>query len=299
MLSTSAHKGYEPRRCSSLGLARTSEPQIQPLDNRHHEEVLEFLSLRPIHTVSMASLIRDNGIVSPLNRGSFYGCRDTDGALQGVALIGHATLFETRSFAALKAFADLTRVNKNTHMMMGELARIEEFWHRYSSNDISPRLRCRELLFEQRWPIELHKPCDNLRIATQDDLESILPIQASLAEAESGVNPLAFDAEGFRARCARRIELGRTWVAFENEQLIFKADVQSETESVAYLEGIYVAPEARGKSTGKRYLSQVSRDLLQRVDSICLLVNETNSQAHALYRAAGYKLVSIYDTIFV
>ena len=51
------------------------------LANSDAAEVLEFLSQRPIHTVAMMSLIRDNGIVSPFNRGTFYGCRDLNGHL--------------------------------------------------------------------------------------------------------------------------------------------------------------------------------------------------------------------------
>ncbi len=68
-------------------------------------EVLDFLAGRPIHTVFMASLIRDNGVVSSLNRGSFFGCRNERGTLEGVALLGHATLIETESTECIKAFA--------------------------------------------------------------------------------------------------------------------------------------------------------------------------------------------------
>jgi hypothetical protein len=50
--------------------------QVSRLANNDTEEVLEFLGQRPIHTVAMMSLIHDNGIVSPFNRGTFYGCRD-------------------------------------------------------------------------------------------------------------------------------------------------------------------------------------------------------------------------------
>ena len=70
-------------------------------------EVLEFLAKRAIHTVYMATLIRDNGFVSPNNRGAFYGCRDRAKNLLGVALIGHATIVEARTHAAVAAFAQL------------------------------------------------------------------------------------------------------------------------------------------------------------------------------------------------
>ena len=67
-----------------------SKLRTSRLTEDERDEVLEFLSLRPIHTVAMAGFIRDNGLVSELNRGSFYGCRNAQGQLDGVALVGSA-----------------------------------------------------------------------------------------------------------------------------------------------------------------------------------------------------------------
>ncbi|MCA1613875.1 MAG: GNAT family N-acetyltransferase [Acidobacteria bacterium] len=120
-----------------------------------------------------------------------------------------------------------------------------------------------------------------------------------MAFAESGVHPLEIDAEGFRRRCARRIEQGRTWVKTEAGRVVFKAEIQSETERVVYLEGVYVAPEARGLGVGLNCLSQLCRQTLARVPAVCLLVNEENREAHALYRRAGFTQEGVYDTIFL
>ena len=79
--------------------------RVRALCQGEETEVLDFLSARPLHTVYMAGFILDNGLVSPLNRGTFYGYRDHTGRLRGVALIGHATLIEARIDAALAAFA--------------------------------------------------------------------------------------------------------------------------------------------------------------------------------------------------
>jgi len=67
------------------------------LTDDEQNEVLAFLAERPIHTVCLAGFIRDNGLSSPHNRGTFYGCRNSEGRLEGVALIGHATLIEART----------------------------------------------------------------------------------------------------------------------------------------------------------------------------------------------------------
>lgn len=262
-------------------------------------EALAFLASRPVHTVNLRGFIRDNGLNSSLNRGRFYGYRNVAGVLEGVALIGHATLVEAHTDRALEALARRAQACCDTHMIMGEQERIEEFWNYYSEEGQQKRLACRELLFELRSIVETQANVPELCLATLNDLELILPVQAAMAEEESGVNPLVKDPEGFRKRCARRIEQGRTWVLVEDGKLIFKADVFAETPEVIYLEGIYVNPEERSKGHGLRCLSQLSQTLLRRASSLCLLVNEENVAAHAFYRKAGFKFISTYDTIFL
>ncbi len=279
--------------------AATSPLTVSSLDGEHQLEVLAFLAERPLHTVFMASLIRDNGLVSPLNRGTFHACRNEQGQLEGVALIGHATLTETRSEAALQAFARLAQDCPRAHVIVGEQDRIERFWSYYAEAGQTPRLLCRELLFEQRWPVEVREGVGGLRLATLDDLELVMPVQAQMAFEESGVNPMETDGVGFRLRCARRIEQGRVWVWVESGQLIFKADIIAETPEVSYVEGVYVNPSERGRGYGLRCISQLGRTLLARTGSVCLLVNEQNLEAQAFYRKAGYKLRSCYDTIFL
>jgi predicted GNAT family acetyltransferase len=124
-------------------------------------------------------------------------------------------------------------------------------------------------------------------------------VHAQSAYEESGIDPLEVDPEGFYRRCARRVEQGRTWVLVDNNKLIFKAEVVADTPHVAYLEGVWVNPEERGRGWGLRCLSQLTRTLLLHSKSVCLLVNEQNRQAVAFYKRAGYKLISNYDTIFL
>ena len=272
---------------------------VVPLDDGHRDEVLAFLNQRPTHTFMMAGLIRDNGLESPLNRGTFYACRDPHGTLAGVSLIGEITMIEAHTNAALKTLAQRTQGVPNIYMIIGEQDQTRHFWNYYAEDGQEMRLFCRELLFELRYPVEVHRPVPELHPATLDELELLMAVHAEMALAESGVNPLEVDPEGFRRRCARRIELGRTWAYMKDGRLIFKADVISETPQITYLEGVYVSPEERGRGYGVRCLSQLSQHLLPRSQSICVLVNERNQAAQALYRKARYKPDGIYDTVFL
>jgi len=272
---------------------------VSELKETERNEVLQFLSERPEHTVNLVGLIRDNGLESEHNRGTFYGCRNSEGRLEGVALIGHATLLETRTGRALKEFALTAQFCFNTHMIMGEEERIEEFWNHYADDGQQMRRTCRELLFELKRPLENTKTVEDLRLATVNDLHLIAPVHAAMAEEESGVNPLEKDGEGFLKRCARRIEKGRVWVIVKDNQLLFKADAQADTPDVVYLEGVWVNPNERGAGLGRRCLTVLCRQLLKRTRSICVLVNEENEKAHVFYRMCGFKRISIYDTIFL
>lgn len=272
---------------------------VEMLTAEDETEVLAFLAERPIHTFGMAGFIHSNGIVSPHNRGAFYSCRDGQGRLEGVALIGHFILFETRSDAANRAFARLAQEHSNVYMLLGEQEKVEAFWDYYASAGQAPRLFCRELLLEQRWPIEVQDEVAGLRLATNDDLDLIVPAHAQTAFEESREDPLLRDPVGFRQRCARRIEQGRTWVLVENGRLVFKTEIVADTPEVIYIEGVWVDPQGRGKGIGLRCLSQLNRSLLQRADCVCLLVNERIGGAQSFYRKAGFKFVGSYDTIFL
>ena len=262
-------------------------------------EALQFLAARPIHTVFMSSLIRDNGLGSPQNRGSFYACRDGKGQLEGLALLGHATVIEARSQDALSAFARLARNCFNAHLIRGERNTINSFWKHYATPGQEPRLICRELMFEQRETLPLVEPIEDLRVARLADLDQVLKVNAAMALQEAGISPLNSDPGGFRQRTARRIERGRIWIWTREDKLVFKADVVAETPEAVYLEGVYVHPEERLKGYGSRCLNQLGSILLAGHKSICLTMNQENKKAMAFYERAGYEFHSHYETIYL
>jgi uncharacterized protein len=273
---------------------------LQILTEADQPEVLEFLKMRPVHTVIMTSFIQDNGMESASNRGTFYGYRDFSGNLEGVALIGHTTLVEVRSENALVALALKARESETPiHIMMSDGDSIESFWQYYSGERREPRLICSERLFEIKHPVLVREPVRGLRLATSEELLPVAEIHAEVAFEESGVNPMEKDREGFLKRVLRRIEQGRVWVMFEDNRLVFKADIVAETPEVMYLEGIYVNPEKRGQGVGANCLSQLSRTLLERVKYVCLLSNVEFQQAHRAYLKAGFKSRECCVTIFI
>src|SRR6185503_10059951 len=212
-------------------LAKEAVPPVTThlLKNSDAAEVLRFLQERALHNVVMSSFIRDNGIESELNRGMFYGSRDENNRLQGVALIGHASFIDARREIVIPEFARVAQNFPRIHMVLSELEIVEQFWRAYAPAGQPLRRRCREVLFQLNQVAENVEHVWELQPATPADLHQVAAVQAALAYQESGVSPLQKDRAGFLLRCQQRIERHRVWTLIRSGEVIFKADIISET----------------------------------------------------------------------
>jgi len=285
------HPAYRQSHCDELPVA--------PIAPSGTAEALAFLNQRPLHTLIMAGLLRDYGPVCPTPSGTFYGSRRPDGELNGVALIGRATMFEARDSAALTAFARLARQSSSVKMIMGEESDLREFLALYQSADGAVRRRCRELLYQFTRRDVKREIEFELQPATIDDLDIIVSAHAQMVLEESGVDPLSVDAAGFRERCAQRVERGRVWTLKNGGEVIFKADVVTETPAAAYLEGVWVNPNHRREGYAGRCWAGLSRVLLEKWPSFCGFANPANPAAQNFYEKMGGALIGRYDKVYL
>lgn len=296
-----AHTGFAelpvpPHRLNVMPVRET----IFQLTEDDLAEAFDFLTAPHIHSVIMHGFLGDNGFSVKLNRGGFHGYRNSAGDLEGLALIGHSTLFDVRSDAAMDAFAKLARRSVTPiNMIMSADDQADRFFETYNDGLYKPRKRCVEIAFETRFPFTVPKCSHEIRIARPSDIDEISRAQAELAFIESGTNPLALDAEGFRKRVMRRIEMGRIYVVVEDGKMIFKADLMAVTSEAAYVEGVYVTPTERGRGTGSACLSMVCLDLLRSSSTVHLLSNSELTNAHGCYARAGFRQSGRYTTLFV
>ena len=274
--------------------------RVFELTNANEAELFEFLAARPVHTVVMTSFVRDNGVESPLNRGTFFGHRDAAGLLDGVALIGHSTLVEARTDEALKALALVARSSEiPIHMIMSSGTSANSFWNHLVGFSRTPSREFTELLFEIGFPLPVHSSGYSVRLAAPDELEIVAEAHAEVALLELGMNPMDRDREGFLCRTLRRIEQGRVFVVFDGQRLVFKADIMAETDNVVYLEGVYVGSEYRGRGVAPKCLSKLFLELLGRVENVCLLSNVEFECAHRAFINAGMRNTDACTTLFV
>lgn len=293
-----------PTRIDSARAARRStlggERALIPLpltDESDERGVLGFLAERPAHTVVLGGYIRDNGFESPFNPGSFYACCDERERIRGVALVGNEIHVEARDEEALRAFAQLARKCRTARTLTGEqkaVARIKSF---LSSWGQQPRVLRRRMLLVRMGPAGDFEPVPGLRQASHADLHQLLPVNAAMSFASSGVNPLESDLRGFRLRAARRVEQGRTWVLIEGGRLIFKADLSAETPECVRIDGLYLNPAQRRKGYGLRCLAHLSAQLLKHAGVVSILADEGDAIASSVLARAGYKPRGRIDTI--
>lgn len=264
------------------------------------EDVLQFLPTKPPHCAYLIGLIHEHGLVSRLNRGTLYGSKNFLGELRGVALVGHATIIEPTNKESLKDLAEAANNCNSKHLIMCEERWAEQFWKYHGTRDRSNASERRELLLELRWPlVQSNKNRLQLRLATSNDLELLIPVHARLARHQSGVDPRDVDKEGFVERYEQRIKNGRTWILTENDQLVFKADVITQTHETCYLEGVWVNPDVRSMGYGRACMAELARMLLWRSGSISVLVNDDDAEAQSFYKSCGFQVRGSYRTVFL
>jgi len=284
-------------------MAAIPEFLVDELGCSDEPEVLSFLNNNIARTFGLVGVIRTNGLVSRNNRGTFYACRDREGQLEGIALIGSCTIFETRRSSSeqrtIRTFARLADNCPDIRLVLGEEKPVESFWQHCSGNQRPFESHRYFLMVKQRSKGDSFEPVRELRRATQDDLNLVAAAHAQSLFEEVGTNKLEPDEETFLQRCAERIQRGQTWIWTEGKSLIAKAEVVTDTPEVNYLEAIWVTGSERRKGYGSRFVSQLSNTLLEHTESICLLVREENLQARGLYSKVGYKPTGSYKAIFV
>ena len=275
------------------------EVSAEPLTEKQKEETLEFLARRPLHAVIMSGWIRENGIVSPQHRGKFYGCRDEKRDLVGVALIGRNTLFEVRTDEAIIAFAKCARLFPDIRMVLAQEEELTTFWHDYDGAAPMPNVSRHQLITSSGCDNDDIELVDELRIATNDDLDQVVAAHADMTFVETGVNPLDADREGFRMRCSHRVDEAKVWVWIKDGELIFKTDVVSITPEAIYIEGLWVNPKERGKGNSTRGLTTMCQRLLTGSNAICAFLDEAHTLAHSLYRRSGFTGIDRYSRIYL
>ena len=84
-----------------------------------------------------------------------------------------------------------------------------------------------------------------------DELDAYLVAAIDMFIGEVGIDPRIGDGgRGYRRRVAGLIAAGRAWARFERGQVVFKAEVGSQSPAVGQIQGVWVHPDWRGHGIG-------------------------------------------------
>lgn len=158
--------------------------------------------------------------------------------------------------------------------------------------------RSEQFLMTLRGRVDPFLVLEGVRPASLEEFEPVLTAAAAMYREELGADPFAVGSGiPFRRRVARSLARGRTWVLFERDRVVFKADVAAMSPTVAQLQGVWVHPDRRGGGLGSGGTAAVCAALSAGGLTPSLVVNGSNTAARAAYRRVGMADEVDYATV--
>ena len=139
-----------------------------------------------------------------------------------------------------------------------------------------------------------------VRPVRMDDLDAYLIAAIDMFIGEVGIDPRLGDGgRGYRRRVAGLIAAGRAWARFERGQVVFKAEVGSQSPAVGQIQGVWVHPDWRGRGLGAAGTAALAAAVVRSGRTASLYVNSYNTVARATYARIGFEQVGTFATVLL
>ncbi|WP_137725118.1 GNAT family N-acetyltransferase [Prescottella subtropica] len=144
------------------------------------------------------------------------------------------------------------------------------------------------------------RPDPRVRQVRMDEIEAYLPAAIAMFVEEVGIDPRLHDGgRGYRRRVANLIASGRAWARFEDDRVVYKAEVGSMSSAVGQIQGVWVDPSRRGEGLGGAGTAAVAADIVARGRRASLYVNSFNQPARRAYARVGFTQVATFATVLL
>lgn len=231
--------------------------------------------------------------------GRTYGWFDGDRLVSALYVGANLTLAKPTASAMAAYIAQVKQSPRLSSAIVGYRDDVLELW-RGIEESWGP---CRQVRKDQPLLIinedSLIPPAESLRRAQLPDLDALMQPSIDMFTAEVGVSPIT-DRRGaaFRARVASSILAGRTYLAMEGSQVVFKAEVGAVGGGSAQIQGVWLADRLRGQGHSVGYLAAlVAAVRSDHASRLSLYVNHHNQAALRAYRRVGFRQVGTFATI--
>ena len=266
-------------RMSSLRVLRQSD-----LD-----EVLALFARDPVANVFVESRVRAVGLEPARLGGELWG-HVVDGRIEAVCHAGANLVPVEAGAEAVRIFADRARrQGRRCASIVGPRESVAPMWELLEPSWGPARdVRERQPVMATRTPSPVAAD-PHVRLVEPDEIDLLLPACVAMFTEEVGISPTAVDGGGaYRARVAELIRSGRSFARIEDGRVMFKAEIGSVSSAACQVQGVWVAPELRGRGLSVPGMATVVNESLRTIAPVVsLYVNDYNAAARATYRRVG------------
>lgn len=260
--------------------------------------VRRVLDADPVGSCMVAARVAEHGIDPTATGGELWTRRGPDESLcyTGANLIPlRGTLQDLHAFAD-KAMGSARRCSSlvgRAELVLPMWRRLEHTWG--PARDVRERQPLMAMASVPSCPVDA-----GVRRVRIDELDAYLVAAVDMFIGEVGVDPRLGDGgRGYRRRVAGLIAAGRAWARFEHGDVIFKAEVGSQSPVVGQIQGVWVHPEYRGRGLGTAGTAAVVAAVVGSGRIASLYVNNFNTVARAAYARVGFAQVGSFATVLL
>jgi predicted GNAT family acetyltransferase len=272
---------------------------LRVLDDRDLPAVLDLLDADPIGNVFVASRVNAAGL-APERLGAQVWGYGTDSRPSALCYAGANLIPVAADRNALLAFAEhAVRQGRRCSSIVGPADLVMGMWevlepHWGPARDVR---MCQPLMVTTA--SSSVPPDTAVRRVRLDELELLLPASIAMFTEEVGVSPVAGDGGVlYRARVRELVSSGRAFARFEDDRVVFKAEVGAATKHACQVQGVWVEPSRRGQRISVSGMAAVVDSCLREVaPAVSLYVNDFNAPARRAYERVGFSEVGIFASV--
>ncbi|MFJ3580659.1 GNAT family N-acetyltransferase [Streptomyces sp. NPDC090127] len=278
-------------------LTQTTTRVLEPADLGAALAVLESA---PVENAFVTARVRAAGLDPWRLGGEMWGWY-ADGRLRSLCYSGANLVPICATPEAIRAFADRARrTGRRCSSIVGPSEPTSRLWSLLEPSWGPARdVRAHQPLMVTEAPSVTVDPDPLVRRIRKDEMEVIMPACVAMFTEEVGISPMAGDGGLlYQARVAELVGSGRSFARIEDGRVVFKAEIGAATRQACQIQGVWVAPEHRGRGLSETGMAAVLRYALADVAPIVsLYVNDYNAPARAAYRRVGFREVGAFMSV--
>lgn len=282
-----------------------SAPPIHRLiDERRVSVVRDAAAVRrvldhdPVGSCMVAARVADHGVEPSAIGGELWTRRSAD---ESLCYAGPNLIPLRGGLADLDAFADeAMSASRRCSSIVGRAELVMPMWQRLETawgpaRDVRDHQPLMALSSMPTCALDTE-----VRQVRLTEIDAYLVAAVDMFIGEVGVDPRVGDGgRGYRRRVANLITQGRAWARFEHGEVVFKAEVGSQSPAVGQIQGVWVHPDRRGRGLGTTGTATLAAVIVGTGRIASLYVNSFNTVARAAYSRVGFREVGSFATVLL